>query len=67
MTKLVRFKIMRLIKIADVMLITGLARPTIYKFIKTKGFPKQVNLGRAARWDEDEVGSWISNQIAARK
>lgn len=58
---------MRLIRIADVMLITGLARPTIYKFIKTKGFPKQVNLGRAARWDEDEVGAWVSNQIAARK
>ncbi len=58
---------MRLIRIEDVMLITSLARSTIYKFIKTKGFPRQVNLGRAARWDEDEVGMWVSNQMAARK
>lgn len=58
---------MRLIRIEDVMFITNLARSTIYKFIKTKGFPRQVNLGRAARWDEDEVGMWVSNQMAARK
>jgi len=58
---------MRLIRIADVMLITGLARPTIYKFIKTKGFPKQVNLGRTATWVEDEVNSWIERQMNARK
>ena len=67
MSELTELKIMRLIRISDVMLRTGLARPTIYKFIKTKGFPKQVNLGRAASWVEDEVDSWISTQMNARK
>lgn len=67
MSKLPELEIMRLIRIADVMQRTGLARPTIYKFIKTKGFPKQVNLGRAATWVEDEVDSWISAQMDGRK
>ena len=57
---------MRLIKIRDVMQCTGLARSTIYKFIKTKGFPKQVSLGAAVAWVESEVEDWISEQIQRR-
>ncbi len=46
---------------------TGLARPTIYKFMKEKEFPKQVNLGRAAAWVEKEVDDWIASKIDSRK
>ncbi len=58
---------MRLIRISDVMQRTGLARPTIYKFMKEKEFPKQVNLGRAAAWVEKEVDDWIASKIDSRK
>ncbi len=57
---------MRLIKIRDVMYRTGLARSTIYKFIKTKEFPKQVSLGSASAWVESEVDTWILKQIQTR-
>lgn len=57
---------MRLIKIREVCNLTGLARPTIYKFIKTKGFPKQVLLGAAVAWVESEVEDWISEQMQRR-
>ena len=57
---------MRLIKIREVMHRTGLARSTVYKFIKTKGFPKQVALGAAAAWVEAEVDEWIVKQIQRR-
>lgn len=56
---------MRLIRIGDVMFKTGLARSTIYKFIKTKGFPHQVDMGgRLAAWVEADIDNWIANQIS---
>ena len=58
---------MRLIKLKEVMHMTGLARPTIYKFIKAGEFPKQVSLGgRAVAWVEAEVEEWVLEKIEAR-
>lgn len=57
---------MRLIRIKEVMYRTGLARSTVYKFIKLDKFPKQVAIGGVAAWDESEIDKWIFNKIKVR-
>jgi prophage regulatory protein len=45
---------------------TGLARSTIYQYIKDGVFPKPVPLGpRAVGWVESEVSAWITERIKA--
>jgi len=45
---------------------TGLARSTIYQYIKDGVFPKPVPLGpRAVGWVEAEVSAWITARIKA--
>ena len=45
---------------------TGLARSTIYQYIKDGVFPKPVQLGpRAVGWIEAEVSAWITERIKA--
>lgn len=39
-----------------------LSPATIYKFIKTAGFPAPHKFGSASRWKESEVDSWIASQ-----
>lgn len=58
---------MILIKIKEVMNITSLARPTIYKYIKNGNFPRPVSLGgRAVAWVREEIEEWIEQRIAER-
>ncbi len=57
---------MRLIRIKEVMYRTGLARSTIYKFMKLGKFPKQVPIGGIASWNEVEVDDWICQKIEFR-
>jgi prophage regulatory protein len=43
---------------------TGLARSTIYLYIKTGTFPRPVPLGaRAVGWLESEVCDWIAERV----
>lgn len=58
---------MRLIRLKEVMNITGLGRSSIYKFMDESRFPKSVSLGdRAVAWIESEVEDWIVEKIAER-
>ncbi|MBB3140321.1 helix-turn-helix transcriptional regulator [Halomonas organivorans] len=58
---------MRLIKLKDVISLTGLARSTIYKYISEERFPKPVSLGeRNVAWVEEEIQDWILEKIAER-
>lgn len=58
---------MKLLKMRDVMALTSLAKSTIYKYIDTEGFPKQVKLGSGSvAWVEGEVLDWIEAKIAQR-
>lgn len=58
---------MKLLKMRDVMALTSLAKSTIYKYIDTEGFPKQVKLGSGSvAWIEGEVLDWIEAKIAQR-
>ena len=57
----------RLLKLHDVVYLTGLRRTTIYKKLKLEEFPRPVSLGgRSVAWVSDEVDAWIQARIAAR-
>ncbi|MFJ6828520.1 helix-turn-helix transcriptional regulator [Pseudomonas sp. NPDC090964] len=63
-----------LIRISDVILIVGLARPTIYKLMRQpeSGFPLPVKLSNSnarsapVAWVLGEVQAWTRARIAAR-
>jgi prophage regulatory protein len=58
----------KMLKLPEVMALTGLSRSTIYAFIKEKKFPKPVRLGaRAVGWLEYEVSSWIKDRADVRE
>lgn len=58
---------MRIIRLKEVIDITGLARSTVYKYVADGLFPKPVSLGdRAVGWVESEVQEWILARIAQR-
>ncbi|EKO3516605.1 AlpA family transcriptional regulator [Vibrio fluvialis] len=58
---------MRLIRLKEVMHVTGLARATIYKYMDEGTFPKSVPLGgRAAAWEESQVEDWILERLRER-
>lgn len=58
---------MRVIRLKAVMDYTGLARSTIYKYIKEGLFPKPISLGsRSVGWIQSEVEEWILVRIKAR-
>lgn len=47
--------------------LTGLARSTLYEFIKTGSFPAPVRIGkRAVGWRYREIESWLESRIAAK-
>ncbi|KAF1704081.1 hypothetical protein CSC68_03540 [Pseudoxanthomonas suwonensis] len=49
----------RLLRLPQVMDITGLSNPTIYRMVETGAFPKQRKLSpRAVGWLEHEVQEW---------
>lgn len=46
----------------------GLARSTVYLFIKEGGFPRPVQLGeRAVGWLESEIDAWLARRIEASR
>ncbi|MOA44961.1 Prophage CP4-57 regulatory protein (AlpA) [compost metagenome] len=58
---------MKVLRLKQVMAMTGLARSTLYKYITTEGFPAQVKLGpRAVGWLEAEVLVWLQSRIEER-
>jgi len=58
---------MRIIRLKDVMMSTGLARSTIYKYIGEDVFPRPVSMGnRCVGWLESEVHEWILERVEER-
>lgn len=59
--------VMRIIRLREVMDLTGLARSTVYKHIEEGTFPKPVALGgRSVGWVEQEVQDWVLARIEER-
>lgn len=57
----------RLIRIKQVIEITGLSKTTIYDLGHAGRFPKPVRLSeKAVAWVEAEINAWIEERIAAR-
>ena len=54
----------KLIRIAEVMQVTGKARTQLYAAVKTGNFPAPIKDGTASLWVESEVQSWIADRIA---
>ncbi|MCL1040781.1 MULTISPECIES: helix-turn-helix transcriptional regulator [Shewanella] len=58
---------MKVLRLRDVIQLTGLARSTIYDYIAKKQFPKPIDLGeRAVGWLEHEIQDWIQQRIEKR-
>lgn len=57
----------RLIRIREVIVMTGLSRASVYRMIKKGEFPSQVKLSvRASAWVLGEVSAWVSSRVRAR-
>ena len=55
---------MRIFRLQDVIIATGLSRSTLYKYISEGTFPKPVSLGdRCVGWVDSEVHDWILARI----
>ena len=60
----------RLVRIKEVLKLTGLSKSYIYQLAKENLFPKPIRLvegGTASAWLLSEVNSWIERRIADRK
>ena len=58
----------RIMRLPEVISVTGLSRSTIYFRMALGTFPKQVCLGgRAVGWLEDEIQNWLQQQILASR
>ena len=59
---------MRIIRLKEVVKMTGLGRSTVYKYITEGTFPKPVSLGdRCVGWLESEVLGWITSKVEERE
>lgn len=58
---------MRLIRLKEVLHLTGLARSSVYRLVSSKEFPAPVSLGdRAVAWIESEIQDWVLSRIEQR-
>lgn len=58
----------KLIRLKEVMALTGLSRSSIYQFISEGKFPSQVQIGvRAVAWPEREIQQWIERKMVASR
>lgn len=57
------------LRLKEVLELTGLSRSTIYAEIKAHRFPRQVNLTsrRCVGWSSEEVRAWIDARLKSAK
>ena len=61
-------KTCRLLRLPEVIEITGLGRDTIYRHIREDRFPRQRRIGeRASGWREDEIRAWVDSRATRRR
>jgi prophage regulatory protein len=57
----------KILRLPEVMRLTGLGRSSIYIKISDGCFPKQIPLGvRSVGWLSNEIENWINRQISIR-
>jgi prophage regulatory protein len=58
---------LRLLRLPQVMDLTGLGRDTIYRYIRQGRFPRQRRItDRCSAWREDEITAWIKSRPAVQ-
>ncbi|MDR3054192.1 MAG: AlpA family transcriptional regulator [Zoogloeaceae bacterium] len=58
----------KLLRLPDVILLTGMSKALIYKLQKDGKFPQNIKIwGRMAGWLESDVNRWISERVAGQK
>jgi prophage regulatory protein len=58
----------RILRLPDVMKVTGLKRSSLYSAIQRNEFPKQVSLCvRSVGWNSEEVDAWVEERITASR
>lgn len=54
---------MQIIRLRDVILLTGLSRSSIYAFVKSGTFPAPIKLSqRAIGWRQDAITNWVDSR-----
>ena len=57
----------RLIRLPQIIEITGMKKASIYLWMSENRFPKPIRIGaRSVGWVESEISAWIRARIAAR-
>jgi prophage regulatory protein len=55
----------RLLRLPEVLAITGLSRSGLYQLLKVNDFPSQVQLqARSVAWNSAQVQAWIADRIS---
>lgn len=58
---------MKVIRIAQVIAVTGLSKATIYRYMDKGVFSRPIKLGEhSVGWIEEEVIAWIESRVQAR-
>lgn len=58
---------MRIMRLEEVMSVTGFKRSSVYKYMAIGTFPKPVSLSdKAVGWVSTEIDDWIKARIAER-
>ncbi|AEI35511.1 helix-turn-helix transcriptional regulator [Francisella salina] len=58
---------MKILRLSQVVEMTGTSKSTIYRWINSSQFPKPLNLSSSSvGWLETEVNDWIQSKIQAR-
>lgn len=56
----------RLIRLTEVINLTGLCRASIYNYIKAGIFPPPAKFGKSSLWEYNEIQQWIADRITER-
>jgi prophage regulatory protein len=57
---------LQILRLAQVLILTGLKRSTLYSYIDQGMFPQQISLGpRCSGWLLIEVRQWLADRVAA--
>ena len=58
----------RILRLPEVLALTGLSRSTIYLRVEEGTFPNQINLGsRAVGWLDSDVQNWLCDRVSASR
>jgi prophage regulatory protein len=55
-----------IVRMPDVVVMTGMSRPTVYRMMKAGTFPQQIQLSPGAvGWLRTEIEQWVVDKVTA--